>query len=76
MMQSDIVADGAERLRRDPKHQARLRELRESIRARNAEELARAGYLRRWLLRWRIAMEYRKERRKIVPSVHALYSSR
>jgi len=74
-MKSGIVEDGESRLRSSPEFQARLRALRESVRARNAAELTGAGFFRRLMLRWQIAAEYRRERRKIEPSPHSLYSS-
>jgi hypothetical protein len=74
-MKPRFVADGESRLCSSPKFQARLRELRESIRARHAAELAQAGFFQRLLLRWRIAAEFRRERRKIEPSPGSLYSS-
>lgn len=43
--------------------------------ARHAAELAEAGFFQRLLLRWRIAREFRRERRKIEPSAGSLYSS-
>jgi hypothetical protein len=75
-MKQPIIFDGARRLGRSPELQARLRELRESIRARHAAQMAEAGLFHRLILRWRMAAEYRRARRKIVPSDHALYSSR
>jgi len=72
-MKSHIVSDGEARLRQSPEFQARLRELRESIRVRHAARLAEAGFFRRLLLCWRMAAEFRAERRKIVPSSQALY---
>jgi hypothetical protein len=74
-MKSHIVADGESRLRQDEEFQARQRELRESIRARHAAELAGAGFLRRLVLRWRMAAEYRRERRQLAPSKHSLYNN-
>ena len=74
-MKSGIVEDGESRLRESKEFQARLRALRESIRARHAAELAEAGFSRRLVLRWHIAAEFRKERRKIEPSPYSLYSS-
>jgi hypothetical protein len=62
-----FVADGNERLRQSPEFQARLRQLQETVRARHAAEFAEAGFLRRIVLRWRIAAEFRAERRKIAP---------
>jgi hypothetical protein len=73
IMKDRIVVDGARRLRASLEFRTRLRELREEIRARHALELKDAGFFRRLVLRWRIASEYRRERRKIVPSNHSLY---
>jgi len=75
-MKPHIVADGNMRLRQDKKFQARLQELSESIRARHGDELAKAGFFRRLVLHWRMAAEVRKEKRKLEPSQHSLYSSR
>ena len=72
-MKHQIVSDGARRLRSSPEFQARLRELRDSIRARHSAELAEAGFFQRLVLRWRMAAEYRRERRKIEPSAYSLY---
>jgi hypothetical protein len=71
-----IVHDGVARVRGTPEFQARLRELRDSIRARHAEEMGRAGLFGRMLLRLRMAGEYRRERQKIAPSPHSLYFGR
>jgi hypothetical protein len=74
-MKQLIVADGAIRVIFAPEMQARLRVLRESIRARHAEELARAGFFGRIRLRWRMEREYRRERRRLLPSGQALYAT-
>jgi hypothetical protein len=74
-MKSGIVANGESRLRESKEFQARLRALRDSVRARHAAELAKAGLFRSLALRWRIATEFRRERRKIEPSPHSLYSN-
>lgn len=74
-MKHQIVSDGAVRLRSSPEFQARLRKLRASIQARHPAEWAEAGFYERLILRWRMALEYRRERRKIVPSPHSLYAS-
>lgn len=71
-MKSHIVEDGPERLRQSDDFQARLRQLRESIRTRYGPDLSQAGLLRRCWLRWRMAADYRRERRRIVPSPHSL----
>jgi hypothetical protein len=73
-MKDHIAAGGARRLHASPEFQARLRELRETIQARHLAEFAEAGFFRRLVLRWRIASEYRRERRKIVPSNGSLYA--
>ena len=72
-IKSRIVADGESRLRQSEESQARLRELRESIVARHAGELAEAGFFPRLVLRWHIAAEFRRKRRKIEPSPESLY---
>ena len=74
-MKSQIVADGEARLREAPEFQARLDELRESIRARHAAELAQAGFIRRQILRWHMAIEFRKAKSSFEPSPSSLYSS-
>ena|SRR2546422_998184 len=74
-MKPRFVADGAMRLKQSPEFQAKLRALRESVRARHETELSSAGFLRRCIIRWRMALEYRRERRSIVPSSQSLYSS-
>lgn len=75
-MNPHIVADGKRRLDRDPKNQARLQELHDSIAARYAGELANAGFFQRLILRRRIAAEFRRERRRLEPSPGSLYASR
>jgi hypothetical protein len=75
LMKTRFVADGAERLRENEEFQGRLRELRESIHAEYAAELATAGFFRRCVLRWRMAVEYRRQRRRVVPSSQSLYSA-
>lgn len=75
-MKEAIVADGAARLRRSPEYKARRRELQASIQARHADELSQAGVLRRLVIRWRMAAEFRRERRALEPSRGSLYGSR
>ena len=75
-MKSRFVVDGSWRRRRSAEIQARLSALRETVRARYAAELADAGFFNRLLLRWRLAAEFRRERKKIEPSAQSLYSSR
>ena len=75
-MKSRIVSDGESRLRGSLEFRARLRELRESIQTRYATGFAEAGFFQRLVLRWRMAAEFRAERRKIEPSPGSHYSSR
>ncbi len=74
-MQLRIVANGKLRLRQNKMFQVRLQALHDSIKARHAAELANAGLFRLLVLRWRIASEFRRERRKIEPSPYSLYRS-
>jgi hypothetical protein len=74
-MNPHIVADGQMRLRTSPEFQAKLRALRKSIRDRYATELASANLLQWYVLQYRIEMEYRRERRRIIPSLHSLYNA-
>jgi hypothetical protein len=75
-MKPRFVADGEARLKQSADSQAKLRALREAICARHAAELLSAGFFRRWLVKWRIELEYRRERDQIVPSPQSLYSAR
>jgi hypothetical protein len=72
-MKHRIAEGGGWRLRSSPEFQARLRNLRNSIRTRHSAELAKAGFFLRLVLLWQMALEYRRERRKIVPSPYSLY---
>jgi hypothetical protein len=74
-MNARIVADGARRLRQSPELEANLQALRASIYARYADEWARAGFLRRRLIKWKMTAEYRRESRHILPSAQSLYVS-
>jgi len=74
-MNPGIVANGKSRLCQSKEFLARLQELHEAIRKRHEAELAAAGFFRHLVLRWRIAAEYRRERRKITPSPQSLYGS-
>jgi hypothetical protein len=71
-MRTGILPSSVHRLHSNPEFQARLRKLRESIEARHVAELADAGLFRRIVVNSRIAAEFRRERRKMVPSAHAL----
>jgi len=75
-MKPHIVADGERRLRHSPELKVRLHALREAIQARHAGELAAAGLFGRLVLRWQMAAEYRRERRKLEPTPGSLYGRR
>ncbi|MFZ2643835.1 MAG: hypothetical protein WA117_22775 [Verrucomicrobiia bacterium] len=72
-MKTHIVADGRKRLNKCPEFQSRLHELEKSIQSRYAAELAKAGCIRRFVLRWRMIIEYRRERRKLAPAPGSLF---
>ena len=73
-MKSQFVADGESRLRGSEAFRARLNDLRESIPIRHADQLSKAGFLRRWLLRMKMGLEIRRERKAIEPSPYTLYA--
>ena len=75
-MKLRIVANGERRLHHGAQRKAQLRKLRDSIKAKHEAELAKAGLLRRLALRWGMATEFRRERRKIEPAPGSLYASR
>ena len=75
-MKARIVVDGATRNQQSPECQAKLRELHNSIRKRHEADLAAAGFIGRMVILWRIATEFRRERRAIEPSPQSLYFSR
>ncbi len=73
-MKPRFVEDGAQRLFRSPEFRKRLAELRASIQARYQAELDQAGMFRRCVLYWKMAADYRRERRKITPSPWSHYA--
>ena len=74
-MTEHFHAGGEANLKESTEYREKMRRLRDSLYERYAGELAKAGFFRRLILRWRIAAEYRRERQKIGPSSQALYSS-
>lgn len=72
-MKSQFVADGEDRWYASGDFQSKLGALRASVHARYAAEFGEAGIFRRLVLRCRMAIEYRRERRKILPSSESLY---
>jgi hypothetical protein len=74
-MKSALLADGAERLRGSGEFREKLKVLRESVRARYADELRTANFIGRIRLRWRMRTECRRDERRIAPSPQSLYVS-
>lgn len=72
-MKPHITADGEQSLRQSAELQAKLRALRESIRARHKGELAAGGFFCGCLIHWRMFVEYRRERRTLFPSPGSLF---
>ncbi len=57
-----IVADGRER-----EAKARFKEIRERIEKEHSEELKRAGWFRRMVIRWRMHGEIQRELERVAP---------
>jgi hypothetical protein len=72
-MKEGFVCDGARRVDPSADYQAKLKKLKQSLEARYSSELSRPGVFRRALIRWRIARELKRERRRMGPSSQALY---
>lgn len=73
-MKNHLLADGEARLLASQGYKSRLRELREAIEARHADEMKRCGPIQRFLIRRRIEEEFRREKMRIQPSKYSLYS--
>ena len=74
-MKSRFTEDGDQRFAASAEVQGRLRELRKLVRTRHSRELTDAGFLRRIILHWLIFIEYRRERKHIMPSPYSVYMS-
>lgn len=80
-MKSQIVADGAQRLRdaQEMEHQAQEAELRKSIRAKYAAAFKHATLAQRLKLQWKMWQEFEDQRQCLPkpakPSPYALYAS-
>jgi hypothetical protein len=74
-MKQSIVSDGSFNLGCSKGTQDKLCALRESIQARYATELASASVFRRFAIWLRIEKEFRRERKKLLPSPQSLYHS-
>jgi len=74
-MNATIVADGRGRLREALREKIKLRraELSRECEERHKAELARAGFLRRLFLHWRIHQEIASILRLEFPSHHTLF---
>ena len=68
-----IVHNGRRRLQDDPQQQARLREVRDEVRARYAAESSTPGLLRRLVIELRIMVECRRACAELQPSGRALF---
>lgn len=75
-MNDRFTADGYNNLVRSPELQARLAALRAEVEARHAPRLASAGWIGRWVVRWRRELEWRRARRALLPSLATLYVGR
>lgn len=71
-MSHSIICGGPKRFERHPDFKARLKQLRASVEARHASELAAASFWGRIALRWRIRTEYRREAKQLAPSRYSL----
>ncbi|MBX3437636.1 MAG: hypothetical protein KF861_09110 [Planctomycetaceae bacterium] len=74
-MHARFLPDGESRRRQSQEFRDCVADLRASIQARYAAELVEAGFLRRLILRWKVAAEFRKERKKLELPPQTLYSS-
>ena len=74
-MKQAIVSDGSFNHEYSRETQEKLRALRERIQARYADQIASAGIVKRFLLWLIIEREFRRERKKILPSPQTLYTS-
>jgi len=75
-MMTHFIADGKWRLRTSDGFRARERALHESIAARYADQRSRAGFWLGCVIRAKMFFEYRRERRRLLPSHEALYVNR
>ena len=73
LMKNALVVGGRRRLLADQKVRERIDEIARAIEARHERALARAGLVRRWLIRRRMRRELRREIDRLFPP-EALYS--
>jgi hypothetical protein len=74
-MKLGIVADGESRVLNSFEFELKRRILRRRIEVAFSARLAAAGFFQRWLVRFEMEKEYRRELRRISPSSQALYIS-
>ena len=72
-MEQRFVADGPERLAADGRFQACCRELRAVVYAKYAEEMAAAGFFRRFLIRYKRYRDCSRALAEITPSPESLW---
>ena len=70
--QNHFVADGHGRITSTEEYQHRARQIRAAVQARYEEEIARAGLLKGWVLRFKMRREIARELQKLAPD-RALY---
>jgi hypothetical protein len=51
-------------------------QIRADIRARHEAELAQAGPIGRFVIQWKMYLEFKRQRRRLGTSSHSLYCSR
>ena len=74
-MNLEIVEDAGDRVRNSQSIQLRMLELKKEIRQRYESDLVGSSLLTRLCIGFKMYIEFRKERRKIIPSLHALYGT-
>jgi hypothetical protein len=70
--QNRFVADGQRRITSTGDYQHKAQQIRTVVQAKYEEEIARAGRLKGWLLRFRMRREMARELEKLAPD-RALY---
>ena len=75
MKSNKIIADGHTRLLHDKAIQKEIARIREDVAAKYSEELSRAGFFGRFIVRHRMRREMREEIDKLAPP-DALYLER
>lgn len=74
-MNSPFTAYGTQRWEKSPDVLAKLQALHADVRARHADALVVANPFQRLVIRWRMRRDFQRERKRLLPSAHTLYSS-